>query len=60
MHLKRLFAYFLILVGILVMIHQYVYFGKPWDWNDALHHEWIVGVTIAFALGILVGDNRHK
>jgi len=60
MNWKRLFAYVLILIGILILVHQYVNFGNPWEWSDALHHEWIAGITIAFALGVLVGDMKRN
>lgn len=60
MKLKKFLAYLLVLAGFLIMVHQYLNFGNPWDWGDALHHEWIAGVAIAFALGILVGDKGHS
>lgn len=60
MPLRKILAYLLALLGVCIMIHQYVNFGNIWDWNDALHHEWIAGVIIAFALGILVGEGKHE
>ena len=49
------YALAFILLGIAVMLHQLIFYGKIWEWNDALHHEWFSALSITFGLGILVG-----
>lgn len=52
----RLCAIIFLLIGIAIILHQAISYGKFWEWNDALHHEWFAALSITFGLGILVGE----
>ena len=60
MNLKKILAWSLILIGVAILIHQYIFFNKIWEWSDALHHEWFAAIFIAFAAGLLMGLREEK
>jgi len=51
----KICALIFILAGIAIMLHQLVFYGKIWEWKDALHHELFASLAITFGLGILIG-----
>jgi len=56
----KLWALIFILIGIIIILHQLILYGKIWEWNDSLHHEWFVALSIAFGLGILAGEKLKE
>jgi len=56
----KLWALIFISIGIIIILHQFVLYGKIWEWNDSLHHEWFVALSIAFGLGILAGEKLKE
>jgi hypothetical protein len=56
----KAYAIIFILAGIVVIMHQLIFYGKVWEWNDALHHEWFVALSVAFGLGILAGERLKR
>jgi len=56
----KLWALIFILIGIIIILHQFVLYRKIWEWNDSLHHEWFVALSIAFGLGILAGEKLKE
>ncbi|RLI20441.1 hypothetical protein DRO54_06315 [Candidatus Bathyarchaeota archaeon] len=51
----KVYPLLFILIGLAIILHQLVFYGKVWEWKDALHHEVFAGLAIAFGLGIFVG-----
>ena len=56
----RIYALIFVLAGIAIILHQLIFYGKVWEWDDALHHELFAGLAIAFGLGILVGEKLRS
>lgn len=56
----KVYALIFILFGIAVMIHQLIFYGKIWEWDDALHHEWFSAMAIVFGLGLLAGRKIRR
>jgi len=56
----KLWALIFILIGIIIILHQFVLYGKIWEWSDSLHHEWFVALSIAFGSGILAGEKLKE
>jgi len=56
----KLWALIFILIGIIIILHQLILYRKIWEWNDSLHHEWFVALSIAFGLGILAGEKLKE
>jgi len=43
-----------IALGVLVLLHHLLSTGRLFDVEDILHHEFFVGVFIAFGIGVLL------
>jgi len=56
----KIWALAFILAGMIIVLHQFFLYGKVWEWNDSLHHEWFVALSIAFGLGILAGEKLKE
>ena len=50
----------LLLVAALVLIDQYVTYGKIWEWKDFLHHEVFAGMLVFGALVLVYFVNRRR
>ena len=50
----------LLVVATLIIIHQYVTFGKIWEWKDFLHHEVFAGMLAFGALLLVYFARRRK
>ena len=51
----------LLAVAALVIIDQFVTWGKLWEWKDfPLHHETIFAILVSVALGVWIGIGRRK
>jgi hypothetical protein len=50
----------LLAVAALILIHQYVTWGKWWEWSDFLHHEVFAGMLVFGALVLVYFVNRGK
>lgn len=42
---------FFLLVALLIILHQYLFWGKIWEWKD-IHHESFVILFIGLAIGV--------
>ena len=51
----------LLAIAVLVFLDQFLIWGKVWEWKDfPIHHETIVAILIAIAIGIWVGTRKRK
>ena len=48
----------LLAVAILILLDQYLTWGKIWEWKDFLHHEVFVGMLIFGAILLVYFVNR--
>jgi len=49
----------LLAVATLILIDQYVTYGKMWEWKDFLHHEVFAGMLVFGALLLVYFVNRR-
>jgi len=47
-------------VAALILIHQYVTWGKWWEWQDFLHHEVFAGMLIFGALVLIYYVHKRR
>ena len=53
-------AIMLFAVAALILIHQYVTWGKWWEWQDFLHHEVFAGMLIFGALVLIYYVHKRR
>ena len=53
----QLLAYFCFSIGLLILIHQYIFYGVWFEIAD-IHHETFSIALFTFSLGILLGTAR--
>ncbi|MFX0103437.1 MAG: Ig-like domain-containing protein, partial [Candidatus Hodarchaeota archaeon] len=41
-------------IALSIILHQWIFWGRLWNWNDFLHHENFVFMFFSFGLGILL------
>lgn len=46
-------AWIAIIIALAIVAHHFIFWGRFLDWGDILHHEWIWGILLAFAVGVL-------
>ena len=56
---KQFAAAFFVLVGFLVLVHQYVNWGTWFDLSDVHHETFAVGF-FSLAAGIIIGKVRWR
>jgi len=54
------FTFLFLALGFGILLHQYVYFGVFWSWNQFLHHENFAAVCWAAAFGIWYIKRKRK
>ena len=50
----------LLAIAILIILDQYVTWGKVWEWKDFLHHEVFAGMLVFGALVLVYFVNRRS
>ena len=53
---KQILGIICMLVCPIVLLHQFVFYGKLLELKDVLHHEWFAFVFLAFGIGLLIGE----
>ena len=52
-------AGFIILIGLLGMIHQKIFTEGGWfSFDQMWHHEWFITIAFCLGIGILIGKRR--
>jgi len=57
--LANIFAVFFFVIGIVILLEQYLNFGVWFQIKD-IHHETFALSSFALAIGILIGSNFPK
>jgi hypothetical protein len=55
-----LVSIFLVIAAFLVMLQQYLVWGRWWEWKDFLHHENFAFGLVCIAVGIVIAINYKK
>jgi len=49
----------LLIGAVLTIVHQYLTWGKVWEWGNFLHHEVFAGMFVFGALLLIYFVNRR-
>lgn len=56
---RQIFAIFCFVGAALFCVHQFIFYNVLFELKDASHHEFFIGVLLAFGVGLLVAERSE-
>jgi len=53
-------SFFLIALGVLLVIHHVVFWQRPFDVNDMMHHEFFEAIFFTAGLTLLIATRSKR
>lgn len=51
---------FLIAIGVLLVIHHFIFWQRPFDASDMLHHEFFEAIFFTAGITLLIATRLNK
>lgn len=58
MKMKVLAAVVLIVLAILVVIHQYLFYGIWWEWEDIHHEAFVIALLFGGVIAVIIREKK--